>query len=94
MRIKWLRRAVLDLEAAERFVAEDNPEAARQQSLKILRAVSLLIERPGLGRVGRIAGTRELVVSGTPFVVPYRVAENVIQILRVYHTSRKWPDEI
>jgi toxin ParE1/3/4 len=94
VRIRWLKRALLDLEEAESYIARDNPVAAVEVVLKIVKAVSLLEQQPGLGRHGRVPGTKELVVQGTPYVVPYRVKEDAIQVLRVYHSHRKWPDRL
>jgi toxin ParE1/3/4 len=91
LRVKWLKRALLDLDEVEAFIAHDNPRAGAEVVLKIIRAVSLLKEQPGMGRVGRITGTKELVVPDTPFIVPYRVKDDTVQVLRVYHSSRKWP---
>jgi plasmid stabilization system protein ParE len=51
-----------------------------------------LINQPQLGRVGRVEGTRELVLTGTHYILPYRLNGQKIQILAVFHTSRKWPD--
>ena len=45
-----------------------------------------------MGRPGRVPGTRELVIPGTPYIVPYRVQGEAIQILRVYHSARRWPE--
>jgi addiction module RelE/StbE family toxin len=90
VRIKWLRRALLDLDEVEQYIAQDNPTAAAALILKIVRSISLLQEQPGAGRPGRVPGTKELVVPETPYIVPYRVKEGAIQILRVYHASRKW----
>lgn len=45
-----------------------------------------------LGRPGRISGTRELVVTKFPYILPYRVRNNAVEILRVFHTARKWPE--
>ncbi|MHC1727559.1 MAG: type II toxin-antitoxin system RelE/ParE family toxin [Syntrophobacteraceae bacterium] len=59
---------------------------------KIISRINLLSESLQIGRAGRVAGTRELVIAGTAYVVPYRVSGGVVQILRVYHTSRLWPD--
>ena len=42
-------------------------------------------------RPGRVPGTRELVIPRTPFVVPYRLKSDIIQILRVYHGAHRWP---
>jgi toxin ParE1/3/4 len=91
VRIRWLRRAILDLDQVEAFVARDNPVAATALVVEIVQAVSLLGEQPGLGRSGRVPQTRELVVPGTPYLVPYRVVEGTVQILRVYHGARRWP---
>ena len=92
MRVRWLKRALLDLDAAEAYIAQDDPNAAAGVLLKIVMAVTLLKEQSGIGRAGRVPGTRELVVPNTRYIVPYRVKDNVVHILRVYHTSRKWPD--
>ena len=94
LRVKWLKRALLDLDAVEAYIAQDNPTAADDVVLKILKAVSLLKEQPGLGRVGRVPGTKELVVPKIPYIVPYRAKGDFLQILRVYHTSRTWPQRL
>ena len=92
MRVRWLRRALKDLEEAEAFIAQDNHSAASEVAAKIVGAVALLKDQPGIGRAGRVPGTRELVVPDGPFIVPYRVVNDTVQVLRVYHSSRKWPD--
>jgi len=56
--------------------------------------VGLLKKNPALGRAGRVAGTRELVVAGTPYVVPYRVRGEAVEILRVFHAARRWPEKL
>ncbi len=55
---------------------------------KIFRSVDLLKENPAIGRAGRVAGTRELVVAETPYIIPYRVRANAVEILRVFHAAR------
>jgi addiction module RelE/StbE family toxin len=94
VKIKWLKTALDDLDHVEIYIAKDNPTAAIDTVLQIIEMVGLLSEQPGMGRSGRILGTKELVIPGTPFIVPYRVIENNIQILRVYHNSRKWPEQL
>lgn len=89
MRVKWLRRALFDLDEAESHIARDNPSVAAEVILRIVKAVSLLKDQPGIGRSGRVPGTNELVVPNTPYIVTYRVKDDTVQILRVYHTSRK-----
>lgn len=92
MRIRWLERASRDLYQVEAYIAEDDPRAAVRVVLRIIEAVTRLEDNPGMGRAGRIDGTRELVVSDTPFIVPYRVKGEWVEILRVFHQARKWPD--
>jgi addiction module RelE/StbE family toxin len=94
VRVRWLRRALANLDAEAEYIAEDNPAAAGRVVLNILRAVDLLKKNPALGRAGRVAGTRELVVPGTPYIVPYRVRGEAVEILRVFHAARKWPEKL
>ena len=94
MRVRWLRRALANLDAEAEYIAEDNPAAAGRVVLNILRVVALLKKNPALGRAGRVAGTRELVVPGTPYIVPYRVRGEAVEILRVFHAARKWPEKL
>lgn len=94
MRVRWLKRALNDLAAAEAWIARDNPAAASEIVLHLVKTVGLLQGRPGLGRPGRVPGTRELVVPGTMFIVPYRVREESVEVLRVYHAARRWPEHL
>lgn len=68
--------------------------AALDQVSKILQASKGLRDFPNLGRPWRRGGTRELVVPGGPFIVAYKVRGEVIEILRVFHGSRRWPDSL
>lgn len=90
MRVRWLRAALANLEAGADYIGEDNPAAAGRVAQKIFRAVNLLKKNPAMGRLGRVAGTRELVVAGTPYILPYRVRGDAVEILRVFHTERRW----
>ena len=91
MQIKWVTIALDDLKEAIDHIAQDKPEAAQRVADKIWKATQNLKSNPEIGRPGRVLNTRELVVSDTPFIVPYRVKGKVIQILRVLHGARKWP---
>lgn len=91
MKVSWVRLTLDDLDAAGEFIARDKPEAATQVLKRIWEAVQLLAEHPDAGRPGRVPGTRELVIADTPFIIPYRVLENTVQILRVLHGKREWP---
>ena len=61
---------------------------------RIVAAVRRLRDFPASGRVGRIAGTRELVISGTPYVAAYAISETAVRILRVLHGAQEWPDTL
>lgn len=89
MRVKWLRTALRNLDDEATYIATDDPTAARKVVERVLTAVATLEEQPALGRPGRVPGTRELVVLKTRYVVPYRVRGDAIEILRVFHTSRR-----
>ncbi len=47
-----------------------------------------------MGRNGRVPGTRELVISGTPYIAAYRLAGNALRILRIIHGAQEWPEEM
>jgi toxin ParE1/3/4 len=91
MKIRWVRLALADLEEAAEYIARDNPQAARKMVKRIWETAKLLAEQPDAGRAGRVPGTRELIIGGTPFILPYRVKDKSVQILRVLHSTRKWP---
>jgi toxin ParE1/3/4 len=90
--LKWTRAASQDLESVERYIRRDNPDAAVDTVLEIIRRVEILAQHPGMGRPGRVEGTRELVVSGLPYVVPYIHQGDTVIILRVLHGAMKWPE--
>jgi toxin ParE1/3/4 len=92
VRVRWLRAALANLDAEAEYIAEDNPAAAGRVVQKIFQAVDLLRENPAMGRAGRVAETRELVVAETPYIIPYRIRGEVVEILRVFHSARKWPE--
>ena len=93
MNIQWSDDAVDDLRNLHAFIAKDNPAAARKMALTIVEAIETnLPANPHMGRPGRVSGTRELVISQTPYIVPYRIKGDTIQVLRVYHGARRWPD--
>ncbi len=94
MIIMWLDDAVQDLRSLHQYITSENPSAANRVAKHILNTVNLLIEQPSMGRKGRVHNTRELVVSSTPFIIPYRVKNKTIEILRVFHSAMQWPEEI
>jgi len=94
MQVKWLRRALRNLEQEAAYIARDNPQAAARLVVEADAATRLLAQHPDMGRPGRVPGTRELVMPDFPYVIPYRVRERRVEILRLFHTSRKWPDAL
>jgi len=93
MQIKWLRKALQNLDDEAEYIAKDDPQAAQLVVQRILETVSLLAENPALGHPGRLPGTHELVIPKTRYIAPYRVRprQQSIEILRVFHISRKQP---
>ena len=92
MKVDWTPLAISHLQSTYQYLAADNPAAAEKIIGQILSAAERLADYPSMGRSGRIEGTRELVIPGTPFIVAYRIRRNDLQILAVMHTSRKWPE--
>jgi toxin ParE1/3/4 len=80
-----------DLDAVEDYIGRDNPAAAARTVLRIVEAVEHLVDHPQLGRPGRVPGTRELVTPGLPYLVPYRVRGQTLEVLRVLHGAMRWP---
>ncbi len=92
MRIRWTEPAATALGKIQDYIASENPRAAFEVAQRIRIAVSQLQEHPRVGRPGRVRGTYELVIHDLPYIVPYRIKNEEVQILSVYHTSRKWPE--
>jgi toxin ParE1/3/4 len=91
LKIYWLEKALIDMEGAYDFIASDNPPAAENEMNKVLETVKRLSDNPAIGKAGRVAKTRELVVAGTPYIVIYRAKGNRMEILRIFHSARQWP---
>jgi toxin ParE1/3/4 len=87
----WLKRAIKDRDAQLNRMAEDDPMKAITQGDRIAEQIDILQQHPQIGRPGRKQGTRELVISRTPFIVVYRIKAKRIELLRVLHGSQQWP---
>jgi toxin ParE1/3/4 len=93
MNIAWSREVIDDLARLRNYISENDPSSAQRVALYILHQVeAVLPDNPEIGRTGRVAGTRELVVPKTPFIVPYRMSEESFEILRIYHVAQRWPE--
>jgi addiction module RelE/StbE family toxin len=94
LRLRWTRLAARDLEGIAAYIGQDSPTAAARVVLELIdQAETLFSRHAAIGRPGRVVGTRELVIRGLPYVIPYRVRDNYVEILRVLHTSRRWPEK-
>jgi toxin ParE1/3/4 len=93
VRARWLSRALSNLDQEGGYIACGNPDAAARVVMRIATSVERLATHPASGRIGRVPGTRDLVVTGTPYIVPYQVREDTVEILRVFHGARKWAEK-
>jgi len=91
VKICWTDVAVADLKSVYEYLSEHAPARADTIVDRILAGIDVLEQYPNLGRQGRIDGTRELVITGTPFIVFYRLQKSQVEILGVLHAARKWP---
>jgi addiction module RelE/StbE family toxin len=94
VKLVWSAFALSDRDGIFTHIAAENPRAAIALDERIAAAVHRLVDFPESGRPGRVYGTRELVIVGTPYVAPYAVTESSIRILRILHGAQKWPDEL
>lgn len=92
MKLQWTRAAVGDLAEIRNTIELDRPEVAEGIAKLILESVSRIRQYPDVGKIGRMKGTHELVVPRSPYVLVYRRFRTSVQILRVLHGRRKWPN--
>jgi addiction module RelE/StbE family toxin len=91
--IEWVDQATRQLDQAHDYIALSNSEeVAARITMRIVASVQRLAAFPASGRAGRVPGTRELVISHTPFIAAYAVEKDRIVILAVYHGARQWPE--
>lgn len=91
MIVRWLPKAKANLEEALEYIAAEDAESARRVALIIKERTEQLTKFPESGRMGRIFGTRELVIPKLPYILPYRIKNGVVEILRFFHTAQKPP---
>jgi toxin ParE1/3/4 len=94
MKIVWSRRAIRHLVYLRKYIEKDSEQNAALVAKRILEAVDLLQTQPGMGRPGRVPGTRELVVPDTPYIIPYRVRRGRLELIAVFHGRQKWPAKL
>lgn len=91
MKVIWSRRAIRHLIALRKYIAQDSEQNEVLVVERILKAIDILGTQVEMGRAGRISGTRELVMPNTPYVVPYRVRGERLELVAVFHGRQKWP---
>jgi len=94
MKIRWSPTAIADVISIRDYIAVDSPKAAYRIARQIKESVGRLREFPLSGKVGRISGTRELVIPGTAYVAAYRVDANEVVVAAVLHGRQRWPKSL
>ena len=94
MKVIWTARARVELDEIDDYVAPISAAAALALVRRLRQSGNQLGDHPHIGRPGRVDESRELVVAGTPYILPYRVSDGRVEILAVMHTSRQWPDKL
>jgi addiction module RelE/StbE family toxin len=92
VKVLWTTPAVEQLQGIFEFIAADNPEAEARTVRRIRNAVLQTARMPNIGRTGRVAGTREIVVPGSSYLVAYRLVDKMLHVLAVLHGAREWPE--
>ena len=94
MKLRWTHPALNDVAEIHAHIAAADRRAAAMVSSAIRHQTEMLCAHSMAGRAGRVDGTRELVITGYPYIVAYRIIENFIDVLAIRHTARRWPDRI
>ncbi|MCC6362720.1 MAG: type II toxin-antitoxin system RelE/ParE family toxin [Bryobacterales bacterium] len=94
MKVVWSRRAVQHLVALREYIAKDSEQSAVLVATRILDAIDLLQTQPEMGRPGRVVGTRELVIPDAPYIIPYRIRNDRLELIAVFHGRQKWPKKL
>jgi toxin ParE1/3/4 len=94
LRIDWHPAARADLAELVQYIADDDPAAAYRVHEGIRNQINTLATHPKLGRPGRVIGTRELVISGTPYIAAYHISGDELTVLRLLHGARRWPPKL
>ncbi len=91
MKIKITKLAFQDLQSVKDYIGQDKPNAALAVFKRVIEAIENIATFPSMGRTGRVPNTKELVVSGTPLIIIYQIQQDVLYVVRIIHTARKWP---
>ncbi len=91
MRVRWTEPAAGDLTRIVERIREENPAASQRIARMIYQSIAALGTMPNRGRIGTVAGTRELVFSPLPYIAVYQIIEDQLQVLRIRHAAQDWP---
>lgn len=91
MQVEWLRTALRNLDEEAAYLAQETPKAAHEFVQAMLMGLERVAEFPSMGKEGRIPGTREWIVPKWPYIVPYRIRDGRLQVMRIFHTRRQPP---
>jgi len=94
MKVRWLSPALAELDRVYEYISQENPKVARHVFTRIRKSTDKLRRFAESGRVGHVQGTRELPVTGLPYLVVYRVIGETVEVLRVFHTSQDRSDPL
>jgi toxin ParE1/3/4 len=94
VKLEWSVWARADRDAIFDYIEAESPRAAVAVDKRISDRIKVLQQLPRSGRPGRVEGTRELIITRTPYIVAYRIIGDTVRILRVLHSSRQWPDDM
>jgi toxin ParE1/3/4 len=93
VRLEWSQSARFDRKRIYDYIDANNPRAAIAVDERIAESLERLLRFPMSGRIGRVDGTRELVIDRTPYIAAYRIADKSIRVLRLLHGAQEWPDD-
>ena len=88
MKLRWLSSALSELDRVHEYISQENPKAAKRVFMQIQEAGERLRQFPQSGRPVHVRGTREVVVTGLPFLIVYRITRDSVEMLRIFHTSQ------
>jgi addiction module RelE/StbE family toxin len=92
VKLRWTPRALAEVDAIFAYVAAHDRNVAERLTFEIEARVAKLADFPDMGRPGRVEGTRDFIIVGTPYILPYRVRHGCVEILAALHASREWPE--
>jgi toxin ParE1/3/4 len=91
MEVRWSPEAADDLAGIVQYIQRDSADVARKVAAIVIDAVGGLSLFSNRGRMGRIEGTRELIIAALPWIAVYRVRDEAVEVVRIYHGAQNWP---